>query len=535
MNWKTEPRAVKTAALREAARLLKNKRGNALAITAAAIFPMLAVIGGGVDVARAYLVKSRINEACDAASLAGRRAMTNEDINTAASEANKFFNQNFKQGYLGSAGFTPAITRPDTGIVKIDAQTTVPTTLMRLFGYTSIPVQVTCNASQNFDNIDIVLVVDLSSTMNTTINGKKKIDALKEAVMALYKELEPAQEQLKAQGLRLRYGVVPYNATVNVGKLIRDVNPSYIADNWTYHSRTKSGSSYTYGPKTVDVSLFKLGNPVNIKTIFGDTGTSNKTWTGCIEERQTVSSITSTSSTAYGDLPSGAYDLNVDMVPTSDATKWKPQFPDIVYYPSDNPEGSKGQKADDSCPSPAKLLTETSESDLQSYVNSLTIGTGTLTDIGMIWGARLISRGGIFAANNPSDYNNRPVARFIVFMTDGDSNVEPELSGAYGVERLARQITGGTYDTDVPKNSSSEFQKRQLVRFEIACSAAKQGGASVWTIMFSTPSGYSQSDIDRLKRCASNSDQVAASANGDALIAKFKEIAKNIGTLRLSK
>ena len=47
--------------------------------------------------------------------------------------------------------------------------------------------------------------------------------------MALYDELRPIQTQLEANGLRLRYGVVPYSTTVNVGALIRSVNPAEIA------------------------------------------------------------------------------------------------------------------------------------------------------------------------------------------------------------------------------------------------------------------------------------------------------------------
>ena len=60
---------------------------------------------------------------------------------------------------------------------------------------------------------------------------------MRDAVMALYDELAPTQTQLQANGLRLRYGVVPYSSTVNVGALIRAVNPAYLADNATYSSR----------------------------------------------------------------------------------------------------------------------------------------------------------------------------------------------------------------------------------------------------------------------------------------------------------
>ena len=57
------------------ARLTADNRGNTTAIMAAALIPLLAMIGSGLDMSRAYLVKSKLQAACDASSLAARRAM----------------------------------------------------------------------------------------------------------------------------------------------------------------------------------------------------------------------------------------------------------------------------------------------------------------------------------------------------------------------------------------------------------------------------------------------------------------------------
>ncbi len=55
--------------------LLRDARGNALAIMAAALIPLAGMVGGGVDIARMYIVKTRLQHACDAGALAGRKAM----------------------------------------------------------------------------------------------------------------------------------------------------------------------------------------------------------------------------------------------------------------------------------------------------------------------------------------------------------------------------------------------------------------------------------------------------------------------------
>lgn len=511
-------------------RLARDQRGNTMAIVAAAIIPLTAVIGGGLDIARAHLAQSRLSQACDAAALAGRRAMSNEDVETAKPEANKFFNFNFPQGYMGTAAFTPNITHPDTGTIKVTASTTVPTTIMKIFKHASIPISVDCDATQNFDNIDIVLVLDVTGSMDNSISGEKKIVSLRKAVMALYDELAAAQAQLTAQGLRLRYAIVPYSTNVNVGKLVQSVNSSYLASQATYQSRTRTcdangnNCNNTFGPKLVDVTNYLTGASFNAKAIVGG---SDKwtTWDGCIEERQTVSSITPTSSAAYADIPTGALDLNIDRVPDGNAnTKWVPSFEKIIYDPDGTYLGD-----DHYCPVEAKRLNTMTRTEMQNYVNGLTPTGNTYHDIGMIWGARFISRGGIFAADNPSVYNDRPVNRYVIFMTDGI--LEPSSTGyySYGVEKLDRRIMGGTYNTSVSDGNGSNLEKRHSKRFVMACNAAKEQKTSIWTIAFGL------SAPQALKDCASNDDQWATSANSTDLIAKFKEIGKNIGALRLSK
>src|SRR5687767_13681814 len=80
------------------ARLARDQKGNTLALVGAALVPLTAMIGSGVDMSRAYMAKQRLQAACDAAALAGRRAMTNDTVNAAVTaEANKYFNFNFPQ------------------------------------------------------------------------------------------------------------------------------------------------------------------------------------------------------------------------------------------------------------------------------------------------------------------------------------------------------------------------------------------------------------------------------------------------------
>ena len=60
--------------------LCSNTRGSTLAICAAAIIPLLLLMGSGLDMSRAYMAKLRLQQACDAGSLAGRRVMQGDTL-----------------------------------------------------------------------------------------------------------------------------------------------------------------------------------------------------------------------------------------------------------------------------------------------------------------------------------------------------------------------------------------------------------------------------------------------------------------------
>ena len=60
------------------ARLARDAAGNTLAIVAASIAPILAMVGGGVDMGRSYLAESRLQQACDAGVLAARKKPISE-------------------------------------------------------------------------------------------------------------------------------------------------------------------------------------------------------------------------------------------------------------------------------------------------------------------------------------------------------------------------------------------------------------------------------------------------------------------------
>ena len=343
------------------------------------------------------------------------------------------------------------------------------------------------------------------------------MQGMRDAVMALYDQLASTQTTLEAQGLRLRYGIVPYSSVVNVGKDIYGLDPTYInaTSNYQQCIANCSNSNKTYGPVAVTHTTSWL----------------TSTWSGCIEERGTDNTITTSSGMT---IPSGAYDLNLDVMPTSAATRWSP-------WDSSAEQADSG--GDPACNSSQRIkrLQAWARSDLLTYMNNLRAEGGTMSDIGMIWGGHLISSGGIFAADNPTVYpsgSNTKVNKFMIVMTDGAITAYKGYYGAYGVENYDHRIEA-TYPCSSISNGSECVNDSQVhrQRFSMACNAIKGMNVSIWVIGFgqSFTGSATSGDTAALSGCASNASQAAYITDSATLINQFQIIGQNIGQLRLTQ
>ncbi len=227
-------------------KLARDRRGNTLAMIAAAIAPLMAMVGGGVDMGRSYMAQARLQQACDAGVLAARKRLGSEAAVTGAiPEATgeigqRFFNINFRDGAYGSTGRNFTMTLEDNFAISGVANVTVPTTIMRVFGFNEVPIAVNCEAQINFSNTDVMMVLDVTGSMAQTNPGDSlsKIDTLKQTVKGFYLQLQAAA----LAGTRIRYGFVPYATNVNVGGLLHD---DWVVDNWNYQSRKLKSTATT--------------------------------------------------------------------------------------------------------------------------------------------------------------------------------------------------------------------------------------------------------------------------------------------------
>lgn len=207
-------------------------------MAAASVPVIIALIGGGLDMSRVYKARNRLQSACDAGTLAGRRAVSTNGYGTAEkAQAATFFNTNFVSSDVGAKDTTFVTTSTDSGnLVKGTATTKVETAVMDIFGFDTIDVTVNCSATMGVGNSDITMVLDTTGSMGSTLSGtsETRIQALRAAMKNFYTTVANATQGSNA---RVRYSFVPYSSSVNVGKLILDRDPNFLVDEWPIQSR----------------------------------------------------------------------------------------------------------------------------------------------------------------------------------------------------------------------------------------------------------------------------------------------------------
>lgn len=253
---------------------------------------------------------------------------------------------------------------------------------------------------------------------------------------------------------------------------------------------------------------------------------------GCIEERDTYE----ISDFGAVDL-TRAKDLDLDTVPGgSDASKWRPMYPWIVYARSKTwgGAGSYTKPAQTTlndyvlpaaiglaaCPAPARKLATMTSAEVDSYLGTLNPVGQTYHDIGMIWGGRLLSATGLFKSENANVSPSRPTKRHLIFLTDGETAPLDLAYSSYGLEPL----------DDRRWNPSSPLTLKETVekRFSFVCEEVKKKNVEVWIVMFGT-------DTNPVMEACAGSEHYFVAADADELQDTFSTIAKRMGELRVTR
>ncbi len=151
----------------------RDESGNVLLLTGLAFLFLVGIGGAGYDLGKQQLVRQKLQQAADAAALAGAGRQYGTSNAARADTANAFYALNYPSSYLDIARPLPTINViPDVNVL-VQAQANVPTSFVHTFNVNTLPSKGRSLAQiavpQN--KLDIILVMDNSGSMRATDVG----------------------------------------------------------------------------------------------------------------------------------------------------------------------------------------------------------------------------------------------------------------------------------------------------------------------------------------------------------------------------
>jgi Flp pilus assembly protein TadG len=282
-------------------RFWSDRRGGVAIFIAAAIIPLIGGLGLATDVSRGYLVKSRLQDAVDAAALAGGKVMTDANRNT---DIQSYFRANFPAGYMDavnpsnpSQDPTPTISDNSTpssaaSTVTVTASARIPTTFMKVLGFDDITVSATATATKAVAGLDVVLAMDVSGSMGMPMSKMTSAQTAAKNLVSYLFGTATTSPTIVVNGTTyylLNIGLVPWNQQVNVTRNgVAFTGATSTAVTAFTNPMTGASQSVLWYANNSPVPLLK--NPLVYDTTAAATATTPaaSTWSGAVHMRYTA-------------------------------------------------------------------------------------------------------------------------------------------------------------------------------------------------------------------------------------------------------
>ncbi len=546
---------------------ISNTRGNVAFIFAASAITLITVTGIAVDFGRAYLVRSSIASALDAAILAG-----GQDVNspTLEQDVEMYFRANYPEGFMNVTVSNIGISK-ESGGLRLKISASIPTILLKVVGIDKIDASVENAIVQKNSGSEVVIVMDNTGSMqfdpfinqirDCSGSGCNPMQAVKFGAKTLVDILYGDNESV--DGLYL--GLVPYIGVVNPG--VKDTSwlqtpPGYFdSDLWKgcVMARHVNGNDSTdatpseepfepyYLQHSRDQLFYPNQNPNRRPLRFG----------------------------RYLVIGDANYNTNPNTIRES-----------VADYGNSS---INIQGPNVGCPSPITPLT-TSKSEIIegiSAMNSLNYG-GTNSFVGLGFGLRTLSPKwrefwGLDADSKvPSDFNSPNRRKIIVIFTDGVNEwgdrsyrnqrvrSEAEFQTILTPDKYAEirndfrrgriigvrpgapgspvrshypgsDVTSYGRITEERLGTSDFSEATNIINTKMAdlCNKVKtENGVTVYTIIYGNrfdPSDPGDENANLFKSCASSPQNFFFAPDTEAIQGAFESIANQINILRLSE
>jgi Mg-chelatase subunit ChlD len=502
-------------------RFAGDQRGNIGIVFAAAIVPLVGLLGGAVDVTRHARYKTEILHAMDAAAI----ALVKQDIDDEA-DADAFVNARINAILPELAGdrmldLDAFDAVPIEGGYRVVARGDMRTAFMPVIGIQKMPLDLAAEVMMSAGKYEVALVLDNTGSMANYGRMEALQDAANELVDDLYKE-EGTEE-------RVKMALVPFVTAVNIK------TPGVYQDSWV----DPTGPSATFG--------FNFDEPVNRLDLFEVD--MDVEWKGCVEARQ------------------APYD-EMDVVPASAETRnvpylW-PDEPDGRGYNNDYlddetsggdlerlrnsdkyADGRRGRRVPNTssfgpnaaCPEPIVELTNDTDRMHQAIdkmkPHNRTGGNSSGTNVaqGLVWGWSVLSPDEPYSQG--AAYDEAETTKVLVLLSDGRNQIVPNNdateSDYTGYGYLAAGRLGSDDDYLVAEKAVDEKVKR-------ICESIKDKNIRLYTILFQVDFESTQ---DLFRDCASTDDEGKPLfyyvPDASTLQTAFEAIGKDLTTLRVTR
>jgi Flp pilus assembly protein TadG len=348
-------------------RFLKDRRASVAPMFALAVVPIVGLTGAAIDYSRANSVKTSLQAALDATSLAMAKLAPTLTTTQLQTQATAYFQALFNRPEATGVSITATYTTSGGSQLTLTGSGSVATTFMNVMGYQSLNVGSSSTVKWGNARLRVALVLDNTGSMN----DYNKIGALKTATNALLSQLKSAA----TNNGDVYVSIIPFVKDVNVGA--SNYNASWI--DWTdWDANNSGGGGGGWGG----------GGWGGGGWGGGGTPANHNTWNGCVTDRGTSNAPSS-----------GNYDTNV------------------VAPASGNTATLFAAEQYGSCPQAIMPLSY-DWSAMTTMVNNMVAAGNTNQAIGLAHGWMSLVGGGPYPTPPVMDPNYK-YSQVIILLTDG--------------------------------------------------------------------------------------------------------------------
>lgn len=193
----------------------------------------ITIAGLGLDYGRILLARNALITATDAASLAAGRALLDGSLDEAQVKliGEAYFTENAKDLSKVHAKIPKPVITTDAAnaTVTVSAQINLPMALMGVAGFKNVTIPAASTVAFDTKDLEVGMALDITGSMDQSPpgGGGRKIDGLKSAFKNFAETLIPATPPL---GRKIRVGIAPFSAAINLGKFASSASSNRSAD-----------------------------------------------------------------------------------------------------------------------------------------------------------------------------------------------------------------------------------------------------------------------------------------------------------------